>query len=89
MASNDQLVLFVDWVKKHKYHNSLFVNDLGIYAREYKERRMEHASTSPGPVNCWIRQTYQGIIREGRQCPRCGGDDDQGCPFFTPGGVSR
>jgi hypothetical protein len=86
MATDDQAILFMNFI--HERYETYGINLKNAW-QDYKVERMKHASTSPGPVNCDIRITMQGIIRDGAKCKRCGRDDDQGCPFFHPDGSTR
>ena len=50
-----------------------------------KEQATDHASTSPGPVNCQIRKRFQKEAYP-RTCERCGLGP---CPFFHDDGRSK
>jgi hypothetical protein len=86
MATNDQAVHFMNFL--HENYETYRVN-VGEAWHDFKLIRQTNARTSLGPVNCAIRMTYQGEVRDSAACRRCGRNDDQGCPFFTPDGVSR
>lgn len=45
----------------------------------------DHASTSPGPINCRRRQIFQGKTYA-KSCERCGLGP---CPFFNEDGTTR
>lgn len=50
-----------------------------------RDALLEHASTSPGPVNCNVRKRHQGEAYP-RTCERCGLGP---CPFFNDNGAKK
>lgn len=85
MQTNDQSLLFVQWLENN--FNSNF--DFRAAWNRYKKERLKDARTSPGPLNCSIRITYQGELRKSNKCKRCGVEGDQACPFFYPNGSRK
>lgn len=47
---------------------------------------IDHASTSPGPLNCRTRAQFQGEALASDRCERCGVGP---CPFFDETGKAR
>src|SRR5690606_34820630 len=74
-----------DWQKREDAEFDAAFDALLAERSKSKEQATDHASTSPGPVNCQIRKRFQKEAYP-RTCERCGLGP---CPFFHNDGRSK
>lgn len=72
-------------IDRYKQKTDGFEHWHAMIRKGERDALLEHASTSPGPVNCSTRKRHQGEIYP-RTCERCGLGP---CPFFNDDGTKK